>query len=627
AEAAAAAAADALAAQQSVAAAAQSAAVAAQEAARASAAAARTAQLNAQAQQDAALAAQYAAEAANEAAAAVAAADEAERDAAAARQAAQQAEDAAAAARAAADQAERDAAAAEEAAQHALADAQQAQDAAALAQENADAQARAALGTSSPTGEAGVQALPRVNAEVVSRTVIQCPPLTDSDYCEFTVTYRITGSIDYVLVTCPDFNDLYCPGEQITDHLKSQPVDMTHEQLVQLTREDINDLLKRLATSLISDYVDCAKGLGILDGKAGETPDNWGVSCAWVAADLVLPAVAAVIARSIKALRIAMRTGDGIVEAYTALKATEISAGTLAKIGDDVYRTVLNFCLGHSFAADTPVLMADHSFKPIGEVVPGDAVLAFDPASGQSVAGTVTRQFVNKDTRLTDVTVRGDNGDLAVLNTTPTHPFWVEGTVSGWVAAQDLDPGDPLRTADGQRATVVSERTFDGAQTMYDLTVEDAHTYYVGVGDAGVLVHNATCPTWVYNALSALRTKALTSGRLFAPNGTELYTEIRSGTDASTSAIDTYLKTVPGWPSNADGFWVATHAETKYAWWMRNNGVKDADIVINNVDGPCAGQYSCPMAVQAILPEGSKVRIWWPGRTTPMEVIGTGVLP
>ncbi|NUT01942.1 MAG: hypothetical protein HOV76_00560, partial [Hamadaea sp.] len=490
AEAAAAAAADALAAQQSVAAAAQSAAQAAQEAAAAAASEARTAQYNAQAQQDAALAAQYAAEAANEAHAALDAAVEAERDAAAARQAASQAESAADAAREAAEQAEQDAAAAEEAAAHALADAEQAQQNAALAEANADEQARAALGTNSPTGEAGVQALPHVTAKVISQTPIQCPPLSNSQFCETTVTYEISGTIDFVLVTCPDLADVYCPGEQNSDHLATVTIEpKTHDQLVQLTREDVLNLMKRLVESLVSDYVNCAKGLGILDGKQG-TPDDWGVSCAWVAVDLLLPPILGKVARAVKAMRIAMRTGEGFVDAYKALRAADVSAGLLAKLERAIYRALQDSCIKHSFAADTQVLMADGTTRPISGLTVGEKVLTTDPATSQNTVEDVTRTFKTEDTELSDVTVRDATGKTSVIHTTPHHPFWVDSAVPGWLDAARLEAGDRLHAYAGQGLTVESVQTFTGRQDMYDLTVDRVHAYYVVVGGVPALVHN-----------------------------------------------------------------------------------------------------------------------------------------
>jgi hypothetical protein len=48
-------------------------------------------------------------------------------------------------------------------------------------------------------------------------------------------------------------------------------------------------------------------------------------------------------------------------------------------------------------------------------------------------------------------------------------------------------------TPDGDSATVAAVTTFAGDQSMYNLTVEGTHTYYVVAGHTPVLVHNYDC--------------------------------------------------------------------------------------------------------------------------------------
>ena len=60
----------------------------------------------------------------------------------------------------------------------------------------------------------------------------------------------------------------------------------------------------------------------------------------------------------------------------------------------------------------------------------------------------------------------------------------------GWVAAGDLEVGDILYTADGDEVEVTDIELEKLAEpiTVYNLEVEDFHTYFVG--EYGVLVHN-----------------------------------------------------------------------------------------------------------------------------------------
>lgn len=57
--------------------------------------------------------------------------------------------------------------------------------------------------------------------------------------------------------------------------------------------------------------------------------------------------------------------------------------------------------------------------------------------------------------------------------------------------ASELEEGDVLRTQDGKTETVASVEmeALDEPVKVYNLEIEDSHTYYVSVD--GVLVHNA----------------------------------------------------------------------------------------------------------------------------------------
>jgi RHS repeat-associated protein len=166
-----------------------------------------------------------------------------------------------------------------------------------------------------------------------------------------------------------------------------------------------------------------------------------------------------------------------------------ITAGMGAELAlvDDIARAARP-C--NSFAPDTPVLMADGTSKPIADVERGDEVLAADPRTGRSGARTVTALIEGQGVKdLVDITIAGDT-----ITATAEHPFW-DARDGAWVDAEDLENGDVLLTADGERITVgnVVERT--ASLRAHNLTVDDLHTYYVIAGDAPVLVHNCSVPT------------------------------------------------------------------------------------------------------------------------------------
>ncbi|MEV6631570.1 polymorphic toxin-type HINT domain-containing protein [Actinoplanes sp. NPDC051470] len=142
----------------------------------------------------------------------------------------------------------------------------------------------------------------------------------------------------------------------------------------------------------------------------------------------------------------------------------------------------------HSFAASTPVLMADGTAKPISQVEVGDRVLATDPRTGETTERRVNRLFTNDDVYLTDLTIVTNDG-VVTVHTTQHHPFW-SLTRRKWVPAGQLKAGEHLKTTGRGRAAAATVRNFGRPAKMYDLTVDTVHTYYVLAGNTPVLVHN-----------------------------------------------------------------------------------------------------------------------------------------
>jgi hypothetical protein len=87
--------------------------------------------------------------------------------------------------------------------------------------------------------------------------------------------------------------------------------------------------------------------------------------------------------------------------------------------------------------------------------------------------------------------VLGIDGREETIVTTSDHPFY--DVREGFVEASKLVAGDWVALADGGYATVLRLETRVVGQFVYNLTVDQAHTYFVG--DAQVWVHN--CPHFV----------------------------------------------------------------------------------------------------------------------------------
>ena len=83
-----------------------------------------------------------------------------------------------------------------------------------------------------------------------------------------------------------------------------------------------------------------------------------------------------------------------------------------------------------------------------------------------------------------------DRLDLVIdderITTTPEHPFAVRN--QGWVAAIFLKEGDIIQSSNGAWGTVLGTQVRHTPQPMYNLTVVEAHTFFVG--DGQWLVHN-----------------------------------------------------------------------------------------------------------------------------------------
>ncbi|WP_405868347.1 polymorphic toxin-type HINT domain-containing protein [Streptomyces sp. NBC_01515] len=143
-----------------------------------------------------------------------------------------------------------------------------------------------------------------------------------------------------------------------------------------------------------------------------------------------------------------------------------------------------------SFTPSTPVLMADGKSKPIGDIKSGDQVEAANPANGKHKGPrTVTATHINHDYDLVDLKIQLDSGKTETLHTTFKHPFW-DDTLHTWVPAGQLPAGHALNTVSNRHVHVTAVTPRPGDRDMYNLTVEELHTYYVLAGTTPVLVHN-----------------------------------------------------------------------------------------------------------------------------------------
>ena len=123
--------------------------------------------------------------------------------------------------------------------------------------------------------------------------------------------------------------------------------------------------------------------------------------------------------------------------------------------------------------------------KPIEQLRVGDEVLSADPEGGETRKQTVTRTFERAASVVLDI-----QAGNTTITATPEHPFWVEG--KGWQRAGDLQAGSRLVTKDAKIVLVEAIRRREGSFKVYNIEVENLHTYFVS--RLGILVHNECDP-------------------------------------------------------------------------------------------------------------------------------------
>jgi hypothetical protein len=212
---------------------------------------------------------------------------------------------------------------------------------------------------------------------------------------------------------------------------------------------------------------------------------------------------------------------------------------TLAKVDDNIHYPDT---VGGCFVKGTMVHTRE-GLKRIEEIKIGDYVLSSpEDGSGKPEYKRVLNTFVYRNKSIREIACINQDNDKEFVAATGNHPFWVEGT--GWTRADRLKEGDVVRFADGGLSKIDSQfpvyrfpeeklgigwvqlselplanpalgYLFDYANyaladypngeldweemteenylevTVYNLEVEDFHTYYVS--HMGIWVHNTNC--------------------------------------------------------------------------------------------------------------------------------------
>lgn len=149
------------------------------------------------------------------------------------------------------------------------------------------------------------------------------------------------------------------------------------------------------------------------------------------------------------------------------------------------------------FASGTLIATEYNAFKYIEDIRVGDYVLSYGENDG-----TVSRQKVIDTFRKEVYQTIGLTIDGGYVETTYNHPFY-SPVYNCWIEAGSLRVGDYVVDSDGNCQVVQATKinSFIHPITVYNFTVENNHTYFVG--ESEILVHNE-CTT-----LQSKRNKAV----------------------------------------------------------------------------------------------------------------------
>ena len=146
--------------------------------------------------------------------------------------------------------------------------------------------------------------------------------------------------------------------------------------------------------------------------------------------------------------------------------------------------------------------------------------LAYNEETGEVGYYPITAFHENLDPVTINRTIDNDTTDDKpglVLETTPEHPFYVNGT---WVNAEDLSVGTVLTSLNDNNeiiplGTITATQRVEQEKVMYNLTVDTAHTFFVG--EQGWSVHNTSCPISIRSAggTGAIMTALMVTGYMY----------------------------------------------------------------------------------------------------------------
>jgi len=191
--------------------------------------------------------------------------------------------------------------------------------------------------------------------------------------------------------------------------------------------------------------------------------------------------------------------------------------------------------LGNSFIEGT-LVSTPSGLTPIEEIEIGDLLYSYNEKTRELVTEEVIH-LISGDKLHEIISFSVSGGEE--ISATDGHPFYIADEDARWLQAKDLDVGDLLVNRDGDKLPIVQLSSETRNSIVYNLTVANTHTFYVG--EQNLLAHNSTCRIphrakprleqgnnregWVHIRQRHIPGGGTNQGDLFAPGTTQFQIE------------------------------------------------------------------------------------------------------
>jgi len=173
-------------------------------------------------------------------------------------------------------------------------------------------------------------------------------------------------------------------------------------------------------------------------------------------------------------------TTDGLELRFSETQlVAELRAGGMT---DDAAKSAVKCLKNGCFSGDTLVTTKD-GLKRIDQIQEGEMVLSKDVNTGTIDYRQVKHVYVKSTYEFVHLTLGNEE-----IRTTASHLFFTDS--GWWKAAENLKYGDRILNNKGEYETLLesSVETLQQPEKIYNLNVDEFHTYFVGA--SGLLVHN-----------------------------------------------------------------------------------------------------------------------------------------